>query len=314
MTGLPPHYELWFFAVSAFLFGLVLGSFLNVCIHRLPRGESVVSPRSACPNCGAMIGALDNIPVLSWFLLGGVCRSCKAPIAKRYWVVELLTGALFTASVLWFGANASGLKYCVFGFLILGLIFTDLDTRLLPDTMTLPGLGLGLAFSLLVQTEGFSGLFLAGYLRLQPELLAMRVLSFADALMGAAVGALAIWGIGAVYKQMRGMEGMGFGDVKLMALVGAFLGVKLAMLTLMLGSLSGSLAGACAYLQVRRKREARWRKSGKAPAEASQRARAQAALIWRYYEMPFGVFLGMGALVSAFFGQPLLRWYFGLFT
>jgi leader peptidase (prepilin peptidase)/N-methyltransferase len=314
VTGLPIHLETWFFAVSAFLFGLILGSFLNVCIHRLPRGESVVSPRSACPHCGALIAAYDNIPVLSWFLLGGKCRRCRAPIARRYWVVELLMGLLFLACVLRFGVGAPAVKYAVFCFLVVGLIFTDYDTRLLPDTLTLPGLGIGLAFSLLVQADGFSGLWLQQSLRLAPALVAMRVMSFADSLLGALVGALAVWGIGAAYKQMRGVEGMGFGDVKLMAMVGAFLGVKLALLTLMLGSLSGSVAGACAYLQVRRKRARRWRAAGRDAAEAARRARAQAALIWRHYEMPFGVFLGAGALATAFFGAPLLHWYFGFFS
>ena len=130
-----------FFAISVFSFGLIFGSFLNVCIYRLPRGMSVVSPQSACPSCKKPIPLYLNVPVLSWLLLGGRCRNCKAKISPRYLVVEVLTGLLFLACFGYFGLSLASLKYAVFGFLLLGLIFTDAETFLLPDKMTLTGLG-----------------------------------------------------------------------------------------------------------------------------------------------------------------------------
>ena len=141
------------FASSIFLFGLAFGSFLNVCIYRLPRGLSVVAPRSACPKCKQPIAFYDNLPVLSWLILGGRCRHCKTKITPRYLLIELLTGLLFLACYWYFGLTLATLKYCVFGFLLLGLIFTDAETKLLPDKMTLPGLALGLVFSLLVPVQ-----------------------------------------------------------------------------------------------------------------------------------------------------------------
>ena len=132
-------------ASAIFVLGLAFGSFLNVCIYRLPRDLSVVRPRSACPGCERPIAAYDNIPVLSWLILRGRCRNCKTSISPRYLIVELLTGAIFLATYAHFGASLATLKYCAFGFLMLGLIFTDAETQLLPDKMTLPGLALGLA-------------------------------------------------------------------------------------------------------------------------------------------------------------------------
>ncbi len=126
-----------------FAFGLIFGSFLNVCIYRMPRGLSVVSPRSACPNCGKQIAAYDNVPVLSWLWLRGRCRHCHARITPRYMVVELLLGLLFLACFAEFGLRPETLKWCTFSFLLLGLIFTDAETHLLPDKLTLPGLALG---------------------------------------------------------------------------------------------------------------------------------------------------------------------------
>src|SRR5262245_24296511 len=168
----------------------MFGSFLNVCIYRLPRGLSVVRPRSACPRCHAPIAAYDNIPVLSWFLLGGKCRSCKARISPRYWIVELLTGLLFMASFLKFGPGLEALKYCVFSFLVLGLIFTDADLKLLPDDLTLTGLGLGMAFSIFVTVDGPAEWLLRSLLNDLSADMATRAASFANALIGAAAGGL----------------------------------------------------------------------------------------------------------------------------
>src|SRR5437899_2437299 len=138
-----------------FVFGLVLGSFLNVCIYRMPRELSVVTPRSACPACGKPIAAYDNIPVLSWLLLRGKCRNCRAPISPRYAVVELLTGILFALSCFMAGPTLTAVKLCAFSFLLIGLIFTDAETKLLPDLLTKPGIGVGLIFSLFVPVLDF---------------------------------------------------------------------------------------------------------------------------------------------------------------
>ena len=241
--------------------------------------------------------------MLSWIMLGGKCRRCKSPISARYLVVELLTASMFLLSLRTFGVNLGALKYCVFSFLIIGLIFTDVDLRLLPDSLTLPGVAIGMVFSLFLPVDGYSHLLLGERMASTTE--AWRVLSLFDSITGAALAAFFIWSVGAIYKAVRGVEGMGFGDVKLMAMVGAFLGVKLAVLTLMSGSLTGSLAGVFAFAVVWMKRSRR--------KIASGRALQSARLILRHYEMPFGVFLGIASLASAFYGQGLVRWYGSLF-
>src|SRR5271165_3466216 len=181
------------FAISAM--GLAFGSFLNVCIYRLPRDLSVVHPRSACPGCKQPIAFYDNIPVLSWLILGGRCRNCKARISPRYAIVELLTGALFLACYAYFGLSLAMLKYCVFGFLLLGLIFTDAETQLLPDKMTLTGLALGLMFSLIVPVNDLASQALPGMVSWPISSdLSWRLLSLTDALIGAGVGAAFIYG------------------------------------------------------------------------------------------------------------------------
>ena len=305
MTDLPPS----FYATAIFLFGLAFGSFLNVCIHRLPQGLSVVRPRSACPQCHAPIRARDNIPVLSWLVLGGRCRDCKTPISPRYVFVELLTGLIFLACWLTFGSTLWTLKFCVFGFLLLGLIFTDAETKLLPDALTLPGLVVGVIFSLLVPVDGLAARLMP-WLGMRGSDLPWRLLSLGDALLGAAVGASFIYGAGAIYLRARGIEGMGFGDVKLMAMVGAFLGVKLTVFTLFSASLVGSLAGLSTILLVWIKRTQRRRKRNHESLPAARRrAWKSASVVYRHYEMPFGVFLGTMALVAVFFGDALIRWY-----
>ncbi len=317
MSILPPTTEYWFFAVAAFLFGLIFGSFLNVCIYRLPLGQSVVHPRSACPNCKTPISAADNIPVLSWFLLGGKCRHCKAPISKRYWVIELLTGVFFLLSFLRFGGSLEAVKWCVFSFLILGLIFTDADTKLLPDDLTLTGLGMGLVFSVVTRVDGFAAAWMPP-LRVSATMYE-TLLSLANAVIGALVAAFFIWAMGEVWYRLRGIEAMGFGDVKLMAMVGAFLGLKLAMLTILLGSFSGSVFGF--FLLQRRYSERHTALKALvarkqiviSPDKLIARAQRSAGRALRFLEIPFGVFLGMGALFAAFLGQPLVEWYMRLF-
>ncbi len=296
-------------AAIFFLFGLILGSFLNVCIYRMPRELSVVSPRSACPSCGTPISAFDNIPVLSWIILGGKCRICKAPISPRYAIVELITGAFFALSFLLGGPGPNALKLSAFSFLMIGLIFTDAETKLLPDLLTKPGIVIGILFSLAVRLDGPADYFLRGIAN-------WRVLSLMNALAGAALGSGFILGIALAYEALRGVEGMGRGDVKLMALVGAFLGVKLTLLVLLLGSLVGSCFGLLLIVIVWRKRMARRRSRQPAEDAATTRSRAwqSAILIYRNFEIPFGVFLGAGAMIAAFWGDGILRWYLQFFS
>jgi leader peptidase (prepilin peptidase)/N-methyltransferase len=303
----------------------VFGSFLNVCIYRMPRQLSVVKPRSACPACGRQIAAYDNIPVLSWILLGGKCRHCKAPISPRYAAVELLTGGLFVLS--WLAASASlpgflgstcdlagravaePLKFCVFSFLLLGLIFTDAETKLLPDLLTKPGIVLGLVFSLFVPVEcgepcGETVLPSIANLVADPGSLYSLVNAAAGAIMGSAF----ILGIALLYEAVRGVEGMGRGDVKLMALIGAFLGMKLTLLVLVLASAIGSGFGLLLILAVWRKRLARRRARHPAEPATQSRSRAwnSAILIYRNFEIPFGVFLGIAALFANFWGNQVV--------
>ena len=311
----------YFLAASFFLFGLVFGSFLNVCIYRMPREISVVSPRSACPACEAPIAAYDNIPVLSWIVLGGRCRKCKAPISARYAGVELLTGALFAVSYFSAPAMARSIqqqwqldampnefliagKLCVLSFLLIGLIFTDAETKLLPDLLTKPGIALGLFFSLLVPLEGPARYFL-------PAIDNWRVLALINSIAGLVLGAGFIWGVALLYEAVRGVEGMGRGDVKLMALIGAFLGVRLTLLVLVVGSVIGSFFGIVLILWVWLKRLLRRRRKNSSEAASVSRSRAwnSAILIYRNFEIPFGVFLGAAALISAFWGPALVHWY-----
>lgn len=321
-----------FVGAAFFLFGVTFGSFLNVCIFRLPRELSVVSPRSMCPNCGAAIAFYDNIPVLSWLILRGRCRNCRAPISPRYAIVELLTGILFVVAYVvprmeWFEAsyrhvllnsyetlgapyepNALAFQLSTLAFLLVGLIFTDAETKLLPDLLTKPGIVVGLAFSLIVPVEGPARYFLRGVEN-------WRALSLINSIAGAVLGSAFILGVALAYEAIRKVEGMGRGDVKLMALIGAFLGMKLTLLVLLLGSLVGSCFGLLLIVVVWRKRLARRRR--RHPAEAastsSQRAWESARLIYRNFEIPFGVFLGTGALVAAFWGGAIIRWYMGFY-
>ena len=303
------------YASAMSFLGLAFGSFLNVCIYRLPRGLSTVFPRSACPDCHQAIRFYDNLPVLSWILLRGKCRSCKSRISPRYLVVELLTAALFLACYWQFGLSLSTLKYCCFAFLLLGLIFTDAETQLLPDKMTLPGIALGVLFSLVVPVNDLVSQLLPSIV--SPEAgsyLPSRLLSFVDSLLGALVGASFIYGAGAIYLRARGVEGMGFGDVKLMAMIGAFLGIKLTMFTIFTGSIAGSLFGLWTVLAVWIKRSRRRMVRNHEPAgEARRRAWTSAAIALRRHQMPFGVFLGSMAMIAFFVGHVFLSWYWRLY-
>jgi len=307
--GISPTVEV-IFEAAIFVLGLCWGSFLNVCIYRLPLGKSVVTPRSACPHCGKMIPLYHNVPVLSWLILRGKCRECKEPISPRYMVVELLTGALFLSCYLHFGPTLATVKCAVLGFLLLGLVFTDAETKLLPDAMTLPGLAIGIGFSLIVPVNDLASRIIPGLVSSTMRgAISWRLWSLSDSLLGAAVGASFLYGAAAIYLRARGVEGMGFGDVKLMAMIGSFLGTKLTVLTIFAASLGGSIFGLSAVLLVWLKRWRRIEARGTPSLIARRKAWHSARIMLRYYQMPFGVFLGCMAMLSFLFGNVLLHWY-----
>lgn len=302
------------YAIFAFLVGLAFGSFLNVIVYRVPRELSIVTPRSACPNCGAAIRAYDNVPVVSWILLRGRCRNCRQPITARYAAAELLTGFLFVAAY-YFAAPLDStleqwlaIKLCIFFFLLLGLIFIDFEHHLLPDALTLPGLAVGLLLTPVVPVGGMPLFITRRLLALHWNLAAISLL---DAVCGAAIGAFFIYAVGEIYFRARGVEGMGFGDVKLMAMIGAFLGPKLTLFTIFMGAIVGTIFGVAATLVVWRKRLAR--RQRRREANATLRSWQSARLMLRYYEVPFGVFLGSMAILSTFVGNQLVNSYLNLY-
>jgi leader peptidase (prepilin peptidase)/N-methyltransferase len=244
--------------VVAGLFGAVIGSFLNVCIYRLPRGRSVVWPGSACGSCGRALAWFENIPILSYLSLGGRCRTCKAAIAFRYLVVELLTAAMWASAWWYYGPSALLASRLAFGCALIVLFAIDLEHHLLPNAVTLPGIVAGFLFSLVVEP------------------------GWRDSLLGIVVGGGLLWAVGEGYYRLRGEEGLGMGDVKMLAMIGAFLGWKLTLVTLMMASFAGSLAGALLIV------------SGRGGMK---------------YALPFGTFLAMGAALAATIGPGVLDWY-----
>lgn len=248
--------------------GAVFGSFLNVCIHRLPIGESVVRPRSRCPGCGTTIRAWQNVPVLSWIALRGRCAACGAPISWRYPFVEALAAA--SAVGLWwlYGPTAAFALSAVFVLAMIVLFFTDLDHRLLPDAVTLSGFVTGMAvawFNPFLGGGGWRRVWLAA--------------------AGAALGAGLLWGIGALYERLRGIEAMGMGDVKMMAFVGAWVGPQGVLFTIFAGSVVGAVVGIAA-IPLR---------------GGSMRS-----------ELPFGCFLAPAAVAALLVGRQALAAYYGL--
>jgi leader peptidase (prepilin peptidase)/N-methyltransferase len=266
-------------ALLALLFGLLIGSFLNVCIYRWPRDLSVVKPRSHCIACEKTITWRDNIPVLSYLILRGKCRHCGARISWRYPTVELLTGVLFFYFVWTLGPTVAALKMCVLAALLVGLMFTDLEALILPDELTLGGTAAGIVFAIFTPMPTLVALFLtlAG-LQLSP-----RAAWIIESAVGAALPALFLWFAGWVYERVRHREGLGLGDVKLIAMVGSFLGLTGALWTLIAGSLAGSVIG---YGYIRA--------TGKDPST---------------YELPFGTFLAIAALAIALASKAILPWY-----
>lgn len=276
-----------------FLFGIAIGSFLNVCISRIPEGTSIVSPGSRCPRCKTPIKAYDNVPVVAWLWLRGKCRSCGLPISPMYPMVELLTGLLFVACYLNFGVTPAAFKWLFFTCILVVLTVTDLRVRLLPDAVNWPGFAAGLVFAAFVPPSDGAALWLTDRLGLLPP--PVPVVGVLDALLGAGFGSFLLWGAGAAYKMVRGREGMGFGDVKMMAMVGAFLGFRGTFLTILLGTLLGSVLGVAVILGLF---SAGWKKG--VAQRASRRGLGNAlALRWAIatqYQLPLGTFLGVGAL------------------
>ncbi len=263
--------------------GLKIGSFLNVCIVRIPRRQSVVSPRSSCTHCGQALKPYDNIPLISFLLLRGKCRFCKATISWQYPVVEALTTAIYWGTYVSYGLQWKTAVLLVFFSALIVLVFIDLNHRLLPDVITLPGIALGIVLSVLVGIEDDAGTALVQLAGLPDS--GGHWGWLASSLLGALVCGGFLWLVGAVYFKLKKVEGLGGGDLKLMGMVGAFLGVKLGLLTIMLGSLLGVLVGL-AYIRM----------TGKD---------------YRY-PLPFGSFLGVAAIGVALWGEQLLSWYLGI--
>jgi leader peptidase (prepilin peptidase)/N-methyltransferase len=236
--------------------GLMLGSFLNVCIHRWPKEESVVKPRSRCPGCGKMIAWYDNIPVLSWLLLRGKCRHCKAAISIQYPLIELATGIIWVFMAWRYGATITALQAAIFFTILLGIALTDAREYIIPDEFSLGGLVIGILFSL---AGGFAGV--------------------STALLGAAVGFGVLWLVGVAGTKMFKEEAMGGGDIKMMAMVGAFVGWQGVLLTIFLGALLGTLV----FVPL--------------------------SVVGKKKLVPFGVFLSLGAAATWLAGPALIAWY-----
>jgi leader peptidase (prepilin peptidase) / N-methyltransferase len=275
--------------VIAGVFGAIIGSFLNVVVHRVPNEESIVFPNSRCPSCGAAIAFYDNIPVISYAVLGAKCRHCKEHISFRYPAVELLTAALFVA-VAWHEGLSAALPFdLVFASALLALVFIDAEHMILPNVITYPGIVFAVVARIVIPyltgTPHFDDLpsLSQGSLAGMP----LWVTSLAGALIGALLGGGSLWLMGWTWEKLRGIEAMGLGDVKMMFMVGAYLGWRLTILTIFVGVFTGSIIGI--FLMVR---------SGQRNMQML---------------LPFGVFLGLGAIASLLFGVPIVEWYAGQF-
>ena len=248
--------------IALALLGLCVGSFLNVCIHRLPLKQSVVHPRSRCPKCGYMLRWYDNMPVLSYAMLRARCRSCGTPISLQYPLIEVITAIVFVAHWYVFGATVMLPVRLLFGSALIVLFMIDLEHQILPDVITLPGIVIGVALSLFLPPGPV------------------------ESLLGVLVGGGLLWGIAELWYRLRKVEAMGFGDVKMLAMVGAWLGIKMVALTFVLSSMMGGLVGVVLI--------------------ASRRADMAT-------KVPFGTMLAVAALIASLYGGPLLAWYLSRF-
>ena len=263
--------------------GAIIGSFLNVVIHRIPREQSIVLPSSKCPRCRAEIRPYDNIPVISYLILRGRCRSCGVRISPRYPAVEALTALLF-AAVTWHDGLSYALAFdLAFVAAMIALIFIDAEHMILPNVITYPGVLFALLTRLLVPYLVSPAHFddLPQLLAVFPKL-PLWAVSLIGAAMGALVGGGSLWLMGFLWEKLRGIEAMGFGDVKMMLMVGAFLGWRLTLLTIMMGALSGSIAGIAVMYKRGRNLQ---------------------------MMLPFGIFLGIGSIVSLLVGARIIAWY-----
>lgn len=281
VTGLPEAIAYIFI----FIFGTIIGSFLNVVIHRVPNEESIVFPNSACPNCEKPIKSYDNIPILSWLILGGKCRNCKNPISPRYLFVEILTGLLFL-SVYWsIGFNAFLPVALIFVAAVVSLVFIDAEHMILPNVITYPLLVFALLvriiFPLLFGENYFSDFRFFPLNRMDDY--PVWLTSLVGAILGGIVGGGFLWLVGAIWKKLRGVDAMGLGDVKMMFAVGALLGWRLTLLSIFLGAFAGAVIG---IFVIARQKEKDFQT-----------------------QIPFGIFLGIGSILSLLFGEQLIGWY-----
>lgn len=292
------------FVFFAALFGAIIGSFLNVVIHRVPRGEFFASTRSRCPSCEGEIKFYDNIPILSYLLLGGKCRNCQTHISARYPLVEALTAMLFALVAYTYllhagsGSSSSGgaltftdfsllavIFDCMFVASMLALIFIDAELMILPNKITYPGAVLTILIRLIVPNTYGTSLYLTlGSTLNRKEVLMASIL---NSLAGALFGAGLLWFVGWSWKRLRGVDAMGLGDVKMMVMVGFYLGLPLTVLTIFLGFFSGALIGTIVMYK------------------SAQRDTQM--------QLPFGIFLGAGAITSLLFGANIIGWYMSQF-
>jgi leader peptidase (prepilin peptidase)/N-methyltransferase len=290
LLGLP----LWVTCVFVAAFGAIIGSFLNVVIHRLPREESIVFPNSRCPSCEALIGPLDNIPLISYAILRGRCRKCRAPISWRYPAVELLTAIIyavvFLCDVYWRGGMTFTILFdLIFVSALIALIFIDAEHMLLPNAITYPGIVFAiiarLALPYLVGPYAFDDLpsLWYGPFSAWP----MWAVSLLGACLGALAGGGTLWLVGWLWERIRGVEAMGLGDVKMMFMVGAYLGWRLTILTIFAGVLTGSITGVGVMMRRREKD--------------------------MQMQLPFGIFLGIGSIFALLIGSRIIAWYVAQF-
>jgi leader peptidase (prepilin peptidase)/N-methyltransferase len=250
-------------AALTFIFGLCVGSFLNVCIYRLPNSKSIVFPPSACPECREPIRFYDNIPLVSYILLRGKCRACKTRISFRYPLVELMSGLFAFCIYLKFGVSLDALiTYCFLAALII-IIYIDIDHWIIPDSITLPGILIGVAASLFTHK-----------------------ISLVDSVLGVLIGGGTLWIVAFGYQLLMKKEGMGGGDIKLLAMIGAFIGWKGVLLTIFLSSLIGTIANIPGMLLSKK---------------------------FFNYKLPFGPFIAIAAIVDVFFGQEIIALYVNTF-
>ena len=298
-----------FLECVAFVAGLVFGSFLNVCISRIPRDQSIIRPPSHCPRCDRPIRWFDNIPLLSWTLLRGRCRHCGHRISLRYPAVELLTAIIFFACYIAYGPALLMLKFCVFSFLLIGLIFMDAETRLLPREFTYPGIALGFAFAWIAPGDVSGARFL--FVAFGASMPGLHWLALIDSALGALIGAGFFYLAWALYYLGRRRHGLGFGDIALMAMSGAFLGLKLILLVIFFAPITGVLYVLTALAFERLHATSPQPSQGREALPPDDVGNGAQPFLQR--EIPFGVFIGACSLATIFFGECIWTWYLGRF-